>query len=206
MLQDEEDKKSGKSEDITEMYDLTYLTFQKDLNQRGAYRLNWKRPNKSLMIVDITNLKVLGSPTRITHYSNAALKPLKKQMCITFEERNDLILTTPNAAARAGRRPVVDTESRRQSYKPAEGDDENIIWYKNVIQRIRHYMLSPDLEVNLLTNVEINSDSDADLNGTDVHANLLPTKGEIKVSFSIEEIAVDIGLKRSGYFEEISIV
>ena len=106
LLQDEEDKKSGKGEDITEMYDLTYLTFQKDLNQHGAYRLNWSRPNKSLMIVDITNLKVLGSPTRITHYSNAALKPLKEQMrALAFEERERSNSdATPNAAARAGRR------------------------------------------------------------------------------------------------------
>ena len=36
---------------------------------------------------------------------------------------------------------IVDEAAGDKTINP-EGDDENTIWYKNVIQRIRHYMLS----------------------------------------------------------------
>ena len=188
------------------MYDLSNITFLQDVDEQGAYKINWTRPDNSFMFIDIQKLNILGSPSRITHYSKATLKPLKEQMrALAFEDRE-----RSNSDGKLRRASMKKLGRRRNSRKNSvdstdEDEDENTTWYKNLIQKIRQYMLSPDLEVNMYTQFEIDSGGKRsgvveDVNDNDVHAVLLPTNGKIKMSFSIEEIAMDLGLKERQEF------
>jgi len=186
---------------IDNVYDLTNITFLKDINEPGAYKINWIRPKNSFMYVDIRKLNILGSPSRITHYSKATLKPLKEQMralALDGRERSDSDGKIRRSSMKIGRRK----SSRRRSSETTEKEDANTRWYKNLIQKIRQYMLSPDLEVNINTKLEFGSSGNVavgDPSG-DVHAVLLPTNGKITMSLAIEEFAEDIGLKEKKEF------
>ena len=207
LLEEEQAEKEGTEKTMhSNMYDLSNITFLQDVDEQGAYKINWTRPDNSFMFIDIQKLNILGSPSRITHYSKATLKPLKEQMrALAFEDRE-----RSNSDGKLRRASVKKLGRRRNSRKNSvdstdEDEDENTTWYKNLIQKIRQYMLSPDLEVNMYTQFEIDSDGKRsgvveDVNDNDVHAVLLPTNGKIKMSFSIEEIAMDLGLKERQEF------